>query len=247
MTNNLMQYIKSNRLDEIIDFNKKSRKPDEAFAPEAEDLVRLHKLIRQKKSFTVLEFGVGFSTLVIADALKKNKEDWKSLKIKPQIRNRFLFKVFSVDASKKWINVVRKKLPKQLSPFIKLHYSLVSIGTYQGQLCHYYDNLPDIVADFIYLDAPDPKQVQGNINGLSFKCDERTVMSADLLLLEPCLLPGTTILIDGRTNNARFLKNNFKRSYKYVWDKKGDVSIFELNEERLGKYNLLGEDFYKKK
>lgn len=247
MVKNLNQYIKSNRLDEIIDFNKQGRKPGGAFTPETEDLVRLHQLIRQKKSFTVLEFGVGYSTLVIADALAKNKADWEKLTGKPEIRNRFLFKTFSVDASRKWIEQTKHNLPKKLLPFVKFHYSSVSIGTYQSQLCHYYDNLPDIIADFIYLDAPDPKQVRGAINGLSFKCDERTVMSADLLLLEPCLLPGTTILIDGRTNNARFLKNNFKRSYKYVWDKKGDVCIFELNEERLGKYNVMGEDFYKKK
>ncbi|SFU46033.1 hypothetical protein SAMN05216339_102362 [Nitrosomonas eutropha] len=29
-------------------------------------------------------------------------------------------------------------------------------------------------------DGPSPKDVQGSINGLSFNCDERTVMSGDL-------------------------------------------------------------------
>jgi len=28
------------------------------------------------------------------------------------------------------------------------------------------------------------------------------------------------------------------------WDKDDDVTSFELKEERLGKYNILGSDFY---
>ena len=79
---------------------------------------------------------------------------------------------------------------------------------------------------------------------MTFQCDERTVMAADLLLMESILLPGTFILVDGRTNNARFLKNNFQRNFKMSWDKDGDVTSFELQEERLGKYNILGSDFY---
>lgn len=79
---------------------------------------------------------------------------------------------------------------------------------------------------------------------MTFQCDERTVMAADLLLMESILLPGTFILVDGRTNNARFLKNNFQRNFEMSWDKDGDVTSFELQEERLGKYNILGSDFY---
>jgi hypothetical protein len=241
---NISDYIKSNQLDKLINFKQVKGDKRDPFAPETEDLIRLHQLIRQRKSMTVLEFGVGYSTLVIADALEKNKADWSRLKPKPEIRNRYLFKLFSVDASKKWLEYTRKQLPKKLSRLVSFHYSSVSIGTYQDQLCHYYDNLPDVIPDFIYLDAPDPKDVKGKIKGLSFKCDERTVMAGDLLLMESTFLPGTMILIDGRTNNARFLKNNFKRKYKYSWDKIGDVSTFELVEERLGKYNVLGQDFY---
>jgi len=240
----MADYIKANGLDKLIDFKQPRAKSEKAFAPEAEDLVRLHQLIRRRKSFTVLEFGVGYSTLVIADALKKNKTDWENLKSSPEVRNRFMFKVFSVDASKKWLEQTKKRVPKKLQSLVNFHYSPVSVGTFQGQLCHYYDNLPDVIPDFIYLDAPDPKDVKGKFKGLSFKCDERTVMAGDLLLMESTFLPGILILIDGRTNNARFLKNNFKRKYSYKWNRKGDVSIFELIEERLGKHNVLGQDFY---
>ena len=69
-------------------------------------------------------------------------------------------------------------------------------------------------------------------------------MAADILLMESILLPGTFILVDGRTNNARFLNNNLQRNFEMSWDKDGDVTSFELKEERLGKYNILGSDFF---
>ena len=50
------------------------------FPPVLEDLALLHQSIRQRKSFTVLEFGLGLSTIVIADALAKNKRDFFIIK-----------------------------------------------------------------------------------------------------------------------------------------------------------------------
>jgi hypothetical protein len=62
--------------------------------------------------------------------------------------------------------------------------------------------------------------------------------------MESTFLPGTFIIVDGRTNNARFLERNFKRNYKVKWSREDDVTTFELIEERLGKYNILGSDFF---
>ncbi len=248
-------YIIKNGLHKILDFNENhsyqkkatdtiSGKFEIPFPPEKEDLIRLHKLIRTRKPFTVLEFGVGYSTAIIADALAKNQQDWLKLKKRPETRNRYLFKLFSIDASKHWINYTETRLPKSLKKIVTFHHSGVSIGQFRDQVCHYYDKLPDIVPDFVYLDAPDTHQVRGNIHGLSFQCNERTVMAADLLLMESTLLPGTFILVDGRTNNARFLARNFQRQYRVKWDQKNDVTIFELMEKKLGKYNFIGKELY---
>ena len=138
-----------------------------------------------------------------------------------------------------------RRLTNKLHKIYNFQYSPVKIGTFHDRLCHYYKKIPEIIPGFIYLDGPAPKDVHGKINGLSFQHDERTVMSDDLLLMESTFLPGMFILVDGRTNNARFLKNNFQRQYAYHWDKTGDVTTFELIEPRLGKYNLLGTDFIK--
>lgn len=247
-------YIEANGLDRLFKFLDNSHheedvfdnvdgKLDIPFPPKPETLVRLHKLVRARKCFTVLEFGVGYSTIVLADALHKNQADWNALPQTPRIRNRHMFQLFSVDADKDWIESVKERLPGQLLDRVHLHYSAAKIGVHNGRLCHYYENLPDIVPDFVYVDGPSPKDVKGSVRGLTFQCDERTVMSADLLLMESTFLPGLVILIDGRTNNARFLERHFVRDYEVKWDREGDVTSFELTEDRLGKYNVLGSDF----
>ncbi len=249
------EYLKKEGLDQYIDLDANSNFQESAFdavngkleipfPPQAQDLARLHQLVRQRKSFTVLEFGLGLSTIVMADALMKNQEEFDALENKPELRNRFMFQIFAVDSDKKWIEYSQSNFPEHLKKHIHFCHSEVTIGTFNDRICHYYDNLPDIVPDFVYLDGPSPKDVKGNINGMTFNCDERTVMSADLLKMEPILIPGTFILVDGRTNNARFLANNFQRSFKMNWDKEGDITTFELKEERLGKYNIIGSDFY---
>lgn len=249
------EYFEQQGLGELIEvggnlpgpqspFDSVSGKFSTPFPPDIADLIRIHKLIRQRHAFTVLEFGVGYSTLAIARALQQNEEDWKALPNPPAIRNRFPFQLYSVDASEMWLARAESRIPEAFRSRIHLHHSAVHIGTFQGRLCHYYDRLPDIVPDFVYLDGPSPKDVQGEINGMSFACDERTVMSGDLLLMEPTLLPGTMILVDGRTNNARFLERNFQRDWTVARDPVADTTTFELSEERLGRYNLLGSDFF---
>jgi hypothetical protein len=130
-------------------------------------------------------------------------------------------------------------------------FSECEIGEHNGQICHYYKNLPDITVDFIYVDGPGTNDVKGSINGISFdNCPTRTPLAGDLLRIEPSFLPGTLILFDGRTNNARFFKNNAKRQYVYAHDEEQDVSVFELSEPPLGKINRsqidysLGEGYY---
>lgn len=234
-----LAYLRSEGIDQLIDLEPSGG----AIPPDVADLARIHGLVRKRKCFTVLEFGVGYSTVVIADALHKNKKEWMAKEHPPKIRNRFMFHCFTVDTSEEWIEVAKQRMPAELKEYVTISYSRVKAGTFQGQLCHFYEELPDVIADFIYLDGPDPKAVEGKVNGLSFQCDERTVMAADLLLMEPTLLPGTFIIVDGRTNNVRFLKNNFRRNFDFTWHREADVSTFELNEERLGKYNLLGSDY----
>jgi len=209
-----------------------------AIEPDIDDLARLHQLVRERRAFTVLEFGIGYSTLVIADALAKNADDFAASDAEVELLPADAFRVFSVDASQAWIETAVARIPNGLQTHVVASHSAVRAGTFDGQLCHFYDRVPNVVPDFIYLDGPDPRDVAGNVNGLDFSHRERTVIAADLLVMEPTFVPGLMILIDGRTNNSRFLAHNFRRTYDWLEDPDGHFTIFELAEPPLGPKNV---------
>jgi hypothetical protein len=157
-------------------------------------------------------------------------------------RNSKLFQLFTVDANEAWIGVAAARIPEELRPRVHVTHSRVSATTFNGRACHVYDQLPDVVPDLIYLDGPDPADVQGDVQGLSFSAPERTVMSADLLVMEATLLPGTVVVVDGRENNTRFLLRNLQRPVRV--SKEADATIIELCEPRLGRVDVIGVDVF---
>ena len=213
-----------------------------ALLPDVNDLVRLHRLVRDRPCVTVLEFGIGCSTIALAHALQQTEQEHGELLRQRLGRNTQLFQLFSVDANERWIEHTRQRLPAGLAERVHLVHSGVSATTFGGRLCHTYDRLPDVVPDLIYLDGPDPADVQGTIGGLGFSAPERTVMSADILVMEPTLLPGTVIVVDGRENNVRFLTRNLQRPISITVE--GDASIIELTEPRLGRVDVIGVDVF---
>lgn len=216
-------------------------------SPEWDDLARIYYLVRKRKPFKVLEFGSGYSTLIIAYALKKNWDEYlEGLSAEEEpVRKYEKPQLVALESSEKWQKNTLEKLESvHLSEYVRIEISDVEIAEYNGQICHYYKSLPDIVPDFVYLDGPDPATVKGTINGLSFKNIRRTVMSADILKYESTLLPGFFMIVDGRTNNCRFLNRNLQRNYTYEHHKSADVSTFELNEDRLGRKNVFGWEAY---
>jgi hypothetical protein len=151
----------------------------------------------------------------------------------------------SLESSDNWRdNTIAKLAAAGLSNFSEIAVSTVTIAEHRGQLCHFYDKLPDVVPDFVYLDGPDPATVQGSINGLSFRNPHRTVMSGDLLKYESTLVPGFFMILDGRNNNARFLQRMLMCNYNIEYDEGADVTTFELTEARLGQKNIFGWEAY---
>ena len=228
-------YLKNENLFDFISTSNDSQK--NRIKPKYRDLARLHKIVLHRKIFSAVEFGVGFSTVVIADALRKNRKSWESLREKPSIRYADPFRLHSVDAGTTWIEATKNILPAHLKEQVRFYMSEVKVGEFNGRYCHYYEQLPDVIPDFLYIDGPDPATVKGSLNGISWKHAERVVMSADLLALEPLFLPGALVLIDGRTLNARFIAAHLFRNWSIYRSESNDVTIFELQEKPLGKIN----------
>ena len=105
------------------------------------------------------------------------------------------------------------------------------------------NTLPNVCPDLIYLDGPSQHSVLGDVSGISTATPDRLPMSADLLRIEHFLLPGTLIVVDGRTANARFLAANFQRNWTYTEDLTCDVRYLELTEPPLGPYNRRHIEF----
>lgn len=197
-----------------------------ALAPQEDDLNRLYRYIRGRVAGRVLEFGCGYSTVVIAIALRENEKGWgKNYKNTPFISH-------VIDTDEEWMNHVKEKLEEVgLAEKIRFILSGAKAGIHDGQMCSYYDTLTNMIPDFIYIDGPDPDQVEGSVHGMDFKNSPwRQVMSADPLLMEPYFYPKTAILVDGRHGNARFLRTNFKRNWEFTESLIEGYTFMELIE-----------------
>lgn len=219
----------------------------EALGPQWRDLVRLHHLIRTRRVTTVLEFGCGWSTAVMAHALQMNREDFGERVL--DLRRNNAFELHLVDDMPDFVQVALSRCPPELLELIVPSVSPVNMTTFLGRICTEYQELPNIAPDFIYLDAPSQQAPTNSVDGITTDHPDRLPMSCDVLKIEHFLLPGTLLLVDGRTANARFLRANLQRDWLYRRDEAADVSTFELREPPLGRFNrrqiefCLGKDW----
>ena len=187
------------------------------------DLAFLHRAVYKKQPKVVLEFGVGFSTVVMAHALQqRQKSPFETSSM-----------IYSVDTSAEWIENMTQKLPEALTPYVTVTQSDAEILQHNGQLCHSFQRLPNVRPDFIYLDGPDPRDVKGNIRGLEFTMKDgrtRPPVSADILFYETTLRRRSIIVVDGRLHNVLFLQNNFKRQWRSGIYRDQAITLFELIE-----------------
>ncbi len=219
-----------------------SKKNIDQFGPELFDLYRLHQIILKYKRTTVLEFGIGWSTKIFANALLINKKKF-SKKVK-SLRFNNPFEVHAVDNFKKYINETQKKLSTNEKKITFIKFSDVKMCQYNGIISTEYNQLPRINPDLIYLDGPSLFNVKGSINNISTSHKDYMPISCDILKIEYFLRPGTIIVIDGRTTNYRFLKNNLQRKWKSFDDFENDQYFLILDEPPLGKLNAEQKKFY---
>lgn len=237
-------FIELSKIKDVTESNPNRLKQNEIYRPNLEDLYRLFSFISLNKRTTVLEFGTGWSTLVMALAIKENKK--KYLHEISDLRRTNPFEIHVVDCNQRYKSISQKRITNFFEDpsFVKFNYSKCNIATFNNQICNEYSKMPLVNPDFIYLDGPDQKDIQGSFDGIDLRHNDFMPMNSDLLKIEPFLIPGTIIVTDGRGANAQFLKNNFKRKWEYYFDVNFDQHIFYLNETTLGKINTNLLKFY---
>ena len=223
---------------------------DSPYVPELRDLYRLYQFIVLNKRTTVLEFGSGWSSLIFNLALQNLKKNYFN-KVKKLRRNN-PFELFILENEKKYLNISKNRIIKfnqklKLKQTPKVHYcfSDVEMTLFKNKISTQYKKLPLCNPDFIYLDGPDQFNIKKEINGISTRNKDMMPMVCDILKFEYFYTPGTIIVCDGRAANAKFLKDHFKRNWKYLNDKKNDQHVFWLNDPILGRYNKLQLEFYR--
>lgn len=223
------------------------------YKPELNDLYRISEFIKLNKRTTILEFGSGWSSIIMSVALMKNKVKYNN-QVK-QLRRNNPFELFSVDNEKKFLLISRNRMRKYFSKikeneFLKnnIHFihSECKMCEINGYYATVYNKLPLCNPDFIYLDGPDQFNVKGVINNFTTAHKDMMPMVSDILKIEFYLTPGTIILSDGRGANVDFLRKNFKRKWIYYNDKNNDQHLFYLDAPILGEYNKKQLKFYNK-
>lgn len=235
-------FKKIKKVDRSLNDKNVSHKNTKPLSPDLFDLYRLHQIVLKFKRTTVLEFGVGWSTKIFANALLINKKNYLN-KIK-NLRFNNPFQVHSVDNFKRYIVETKSKLSNDEKQNTFIKFSEVRMCQYNGIICTEYNYLPRINPDLIYLDGPSQFNVKGSINNISTAHKDFMPLSCDILKIEYFLRPGTIIVVDGRTSNYRFLKNNLQRKWKFFDGTNGDQHYCFLNETPLGELNAKQNKFY---
>jgi hypothetical protein len=250
--NNIKKFFINLGLEEMVnqsvsrDLNVNEMKVDNPYKPDLKDLYRLYFFILNNKRTTVMEFGSGWSSLVMALALTELKKKYSSTISK--LRRNNPFELFIIENEKKYFSISKKRLKRFSKKInIKINYlnTDVIMTTYKGIISTEYKKLPLCNPDFIYLDGPDQFNIKGDCNGISIRHIDMMPMNSDILKIEYFLVPGTIIIVDGRGANSSFLRNNLQRKWSYKYDKMFDQHIFLLDDQSIGKYNDLLLKFYK--
>jgi hypothetical protein len=222
------------------------------YAPDISDLYSLYLSIRISKSIAVIEYGSGWSTLVLTKGIYENLQEDRvtSRKYSTFVLHPNPFRVLTIDASKYFQDLALERLDPDLREILTNVVANVKYGTFLDRVCTYFDFLPAFTADFIYLDGPDCDQIQGNFNGfdLNFGTSEHRYglpMAADILRFEHFIWSGTQIIIDGRGANANFLRTNFVRNWSYNYNSSLDQHEFLLKDEPWGEI-VKNHLYYKK-
>ena len=179
-------------------------RPRDAIPPSSYDLWMLYRHIRQLKPKIIFEYGVGCSTYVMAEALRRNSTGH----------------LINFDTSEKWIDIAERGTPAQLQDLITYQRDKTEVTDIDGDPCFHFVSGVDAVPDFIYLDGPEWDDVPG------WPFDY--AVAGDPVFLESGLKPGFQMIVDARAENVAFLRRHLRRRYRIKYHDIFKVTTFDL-------------------
>jgi len=185
-----------------LDFLK--YRPQGAIPPDFADLWFLYRTVRLRKPRSILEFGSGCSTVILAQALSDNTNDHRPV-------SGFLH---SVDSDPHWADMTRKAVPRHLETVYDISLSALVEVNYEGTPGFRHAEVPQISPDLLYLDGP--------------PLTPHRQVAIDPLELEDRFPPGFCMIVDGRGRNTQFLVRHLKRRYRVRHRRLFRNSVFEL-------------------
>ena len=114
---------------------------------EYSDYYSLWQVLNEKKPNLILECGSGISTVVFGYYSLKESNSENQIKI------------ISLEEQKKYYDNINKIYPKDLKQNVEFLLRDRKEKLYDGNLGSYYDDIPDLNYDFIYVDGPVDRKV----------------------------------------------------------------------------------------
>lgn len=185
------------RLSRKVDLSIFKRRPPQAIKPVFSDLWFLYSQVRKNDCQTVLEYGSGCSTYVIAQALFDNA----AARQKAGRGSGVPIKFVSLDDDAYWADAARALIPDALKGMVEiLHRDRVPVD-FKGEKCWRYNYQPDFIPQFVYLDGP------------TFNPDRK--IAIDFLDYCTKVPDNFRMVIDGRYENTAFLKREIGASFLF--------------------------------
>ena len=146
----MAKYIKKNNLQELLN---SVNSLTTSTGTDLYDYVSLHSYITKHQPHYILECGTGKSTWIIADALKKNKENFG-----------IIGKVISMESVEQWYNEAKAILPERFGEQVEIHYSPATTYMYYFIRGTVYSKVPDYPYDMIFVDGPELDVTENGIS-----------------------------------------------------------------------------------
>ena len=100
------------------------------------------QVTRRRRPRVVFEFGSGYSTLVLAEALRRNSKEKQPVYL------------YSFETKPSWAERTRHGITDGLESVCEIRDCGVEVCTLEGDKAYVHTNVPDVVPDMIYLDGP---------------------------------------------------------------------------------------------